>query len=202
MIENKIQEAIKPITNLYEKIEIELLDKIVEHFKLNQRFTNSDYWYLEKLKELGALNNKTIKILEKYTGKTKKELFDAMNEIGFEAIPTNQIEVAHNQGILFNPQIITIQNIIQNSYNEIEKTFLKLNKTIEEQVRKTYVDMITDIYVKTTSGIYSYQEAILESLDELGNKGISVLTYQDKNGNIKNYDVVGTVRRDLLVATR
>ena len=87
MIENKIQEAIKPITNLYEKIEIELLDKIVEHFKLNQRFTNSDYWYLEKLKELGALNNKTIKILEKYTGKTKKELFDAMNEIGFEAIP-------------------------------------------------------------------------------------------------------------------
>lgn len=202
MIENKIQEAIKPITNLYEKIEIELLDKIVEHFKLNQRLTNSDYWYLEKLKELGALDNKTIKILEKYTGKTKKELFDAMNEIGFQAIPANQIEVAHNQGILFNPQIITIQNIIQNSYNEIEKTFLQLNKTIEEQVRKTYTDIITEVYIKTSSGIYSYQEAILESLDELGNKGISVLTYQDKNGNIKNYDIVGTVRRDLLVATR
>lgn len=61
---------------------------------------------------------------------------------------------------------------------------------------------MTQTYAKTSAGICSYQEAILESLDELGNKGISVLTYQDKNGNIKNYDVVGTVRRDLLVVTR
>ena len=103
---------------------------------------------------------------------------------------------------LFKPHMITIQNIIQHQYDYIEKTFLQLNKNIEEQVRKTYTDIVTQTYIKTTSGVYSYQEAILQSLDELGDKGISVLTYQDKKWFKKNYDVVGTVRRDLLVATR
>lgn len=202
MIEDKIQEAIKPIISIYNQIELDIIERIAEHFKINEEFANIDYWYLEKLKEMGALNNQTLKLLEKYTGKTKQELLKAMQDIGIEAIPTEQINIAQNNGILFKPHMIAIQNIIQHQYDDMEKTFLQLNKTIEEQVRKTYTDIITQTYIKTTSGVYSYQEAILQSLDELGNKGISVLTYQDKNGLKKNYDVVGTVRRDLLVATR
>ena len=202
MIEDKIQEAIKPIISIYNQIELDIIERIAEHFKINEEFANIDYWYLEKLKEMGVLNNQTIKLLEKYTGKTKQELLKAMQDIGIEAIPTEQISIARNNGILFKPHMIAIQNIIQHQYNEIEKTFLQLNKTIEEQVRKTYTDIVTQAYIKTTSGVYSYQEAILDSLDELGNKGISLLTYQDKNGLKRNYDVVGTARRDLLVATR
>ncbi len=206
MIEDKIQEAIKPIISIYNQIELELIEKIAEHFKLNEEFINSDYWYFEKLKEMGGLNNETIKLLEKYTGKTKQELLKAMQDIGIEAIPTEQLNLATQKGALLNPQDIinsvNIQNIIKYSYDEIEKSFLQLNKTIEEQIRQTYKDILTQTYVKTLAGTHSYREAILESLDELGNKGISILTYQDKSGLKKNYDIVGIVRRDLLVATR
>ena len=206
MIEEKIQEAIKPIISIYNQIELELIEKIAEHFKLNEEFINSDYWYFEKLKEMGGLNNETIKLLEKYTGKTKQELLKAMQDIGIEAMPTEQLNLATQKGALLNPQDIinsvNIQNIIKYSYDEIEKSFLQLNKTIEEQIRQTYKDILTQTYVKTLAGTHSYREAILESLDELGNKGISILTYQDKSGLKKNYDIVGIVRRDLLVATR
>lgn len=206
MIEDKIQEAIKPIISMYSQIELELIEKIAEHFKLNEEFINSDYWYLEKLKEMGGLNNETIKLLEEYTGRTKQELLKAMKDIGINAIPIEQLNIATQKGALLNPETIinsvNIQNIIKYSYDEIEKTFLQLNETISEQVKKTYTDVITQTYIKTQSGIYSYGQAILESLDELGDKGISILTYQDKNGLNRNYDVVGTVRRDLLVATR
>lgn len=206
MIENKIQESIKPIISIYSHIELELIEKIAEHFKLNEEFINSDYWYFEKLKEMGGLNNETIKLLEKYTGKTKQELLKAIQDIGIEAIPTEQLNLATQKGALLNPQNIinsvNIQNIIKYSYDEIEKSFLQLNKTIEEQTRQTYKDILTQTYAKTLAGTHSYQEAILESLDDLGNKGISVLTYQDKNGLERKYDVVGTVRRDLLLATR
>ncbi len=206
MIENEIQSAIKPIISIYSKIELELIEKIAEHFNINEEFINSDYWYFEKLKELGGLNNETLKLLEEYTGKTKKELAKAMKDIGISSIPVDQLNIATQKNALLNPETIinstNIQNIIQYSYDEIEKSFLNLNKTIQEQVRKTYTDIITETYIKTNAGVCSYQEAILESLDKLGDKGISILTYQDKNGLIKNYDVVGTVRRDLLVATR
>lgn len=206
MIENKIQSAIKPIISIYSKIELELIKKIAEHFNINEEFINSDYWYFEKIKELGGLNSETLKLLEEYTGKTKKELAKAMKDIGISSIPVDQLNIATQKNALLNPETIinsvNIQNIIQYSYDEIEKSFLNLNKTIQEQVRKTYTDIITETYIKTNAGVCSYQEAILDSLDKLGDKGISILTYQDKNGLTKNYDVVGTVRRDLLVATR
>ncbi len=206
MIEDKIQESIKPIISIYNQIELELIEKIAKHFNLNEEFINSDYWYFEKLKEMGGLNNETIKLLEKHTDKTKAELLKAMQEIGINAIPTEQLNIAMQKGALLNPQTIinsvNIQNLIKYSYNEIEKSFLQLNKTIEEQVKETYKNILTQTYTKTLAGTHSYQEAILESLDDLGNKGISILTYQDKNGLKRNYDIVGTVRRDLLVATR
>lgn len=206
MIENKIQSAIKPIISIYSKMELELIKKIAKHFNLNEEFINSDYWYFEKLKELGGLNNETLKLLEEYTGKTRQELLKAMKNIGISSIPVDQLNIATQKNALLNPEAIinsvNIQNIIQYSYDEIEKSFLNLNKTIQKQVRKTYTDIITETYIKTNAGVCSYQEAILDSLDKLGDKGISILTYQDKNGLIKNYDVVGTVRRDLLVATR
>ena len=206
MIENKIQNAIKPILSIYSEIELELIEKIAEHFNLNEEFINSDYWYFEKLKELGGLNNETIKLLEKYTGKTKKELLKGMKDIGVNSIPVDQLNIATKNNELLNPEKIinstNIQNLIRHSYDEVEKSFLNLNKTIQEQVRKTYTDIVTETYIKTNAGVCSYQEAILESLDKLGNKGISIITYQDKNGKTRNYDIVGTVRRDLLIATR
>lgn len=205
MIEDKIQEAIKPIITLYSQIELDIIEKIAEHFNLNEEFINSDYWYFEKLKELGGLNNETIKLLEKYTGRTRQELLNAMKNIGINSIPVDQLNIATKKGALLNPESIinsvNIQNIIKYSYDEIEKQFLQLNKSITEQVRKIYTDIITQTYIKTSSGMYSYQEAILESLDDLGNKGISILEYQTNNG-IRKYDVTAVVRRDLLVATR
>ncbi len=205
MIEDKIQQAIKPIISIYSQIELDIIKKIAEHFNLNEEFINSDYWYFEKLKELGGLNSETMKLLEEYTGKTKQELLKAMKDIGINAIPTEQLNIATQKGALLNPDEImnsvNIQNIIKYSYDEIEKSFLQLNKTIEEKTREIYKDIATQTYIKTSSGMYSYQEAILESLDELGNKGISVLQYQTDKG-IRNYDVVGAVRRDLLCATR
>lgn len=206
MIENKIQSAIKPILSIYSKIELELIEKIAEHFNLNEEFINSDYWYFEKLKELGGLNNETLKLLEEYTGRTKQELLKAMQDIGVNSIPIEQLNIATQKNALLNPEKIinstNIQKLIKYSYNEVEKTFLNLNKTIQEQVRQTYTDIITETYIKTNAGVCSYKEAILQSLDKLGDKGISILTYQDKNGLIRNYDVVGTIRRDLLIATR
>ena len=205
MIEDKIQKAIKPILSIYAQIELEIIEKIARHFNVNEEFINSDYWYFEKLKELGGLNNETMKLLEKYTGKTRQELLKAMKDIGINAIPTDQLNIATQRGALLNPETIinstNIQNIINYSYNEAEKQFLQLNKTIEEQTRKVYTDILTQTYIKTNSGMYSYQEAILESLDELGNKGISVLEYQTDKGT-RRYDVTAAVRRDLLVATR
>ena len=124
MIEDKIQEAIKPMISMYNQIELEIIEKIAEHFNINEEFINSDYWYLEKLKELGGLNNETIRLLEKYTGKTKKELLKAMKDIGINSIPIEQLNIANDRGLL-DPQLI-INSV--NSFNFLIKRQIFIKK--------------------------------------------------------------------------
>ena len=112
MLENKIQSAIKPILTIYYKMELELIEKIAKHFNLNEEFINSDYWYFGKLKELGGLNNETLKLLEAYTGKTKKELLKAMQDIGVNSIPVDQLNIATQKNALLNPEKIWISDTL------------------------------------------------------------------------------------------
>lgn len=205
MIEDIIQEAIKPIIILYQQIEIELILKLANHFNINQEFSNASYWYLKKLEDMGGFNNEVIKLLETYTGKTKEELLKAMQEIGINSIPVDQLNIAKETNSLLNPQLIkestVIQSIIKHSYNEIEKSFIQLNKTITESVRNEYKDIITKAYIETSGGFKNLNETLLESMNSLGDKGITLISYETKAG-IRNYNIEGLVRRDLLIATR
>lgn len=205
MIEDIIQEAIKPIITLYQQIEIDLVLKLANHFNINQEFSNASYWYLKKLEDMGGFNNEVIKLLETYTGKTKEELLKAMKEISINSIPIDQLNIAKEKNELLNPQLIkestVIQNIIKHSYNEVEKSFIQLNKTIAESVRNQYKDIITKAYIETSGGFKSLNETLLESMDSLGDKGITLISYETKAG-IRNYNIEGLVRRDLLMATR
>ena len=58
----------------------------------------------------------------------------------------------------------------------------------------------------TSTGVKSYGETIRESLNELANKGIKTLDYisksEDGTTSIRSYDIEGTVRREILTATR
>ena len=74
-----------------------------------------------------------------------------MQDIGVNSIPVDQLNIATQKNALLNPEKImnsvNIQNLIKYSYNEVEKTFLSLNKTIQEQVRQTYTDIVTETYI-------------------------------------------------------
>lgn len=204
------EEAIKKLINIYSELEAKLLDEIVEHFKINEEFINSDYWKAEKLKELGLLNENIVKYISEVTNRSPKEIERALNKIGFDALNINNLNEAYKGGLLkINPSILfarqIIQNLINYSYNETTNRFIEISNKIENATRETYLDIVEKAYIQTSNGI-SYQEAIRNSLLELGNKGITTLTYKtvDENGNIvgiRNYDIEGTVRRELVTAT-
>lgn len=185
---------------------------IAKHFKYNDEFINSDYWRLQKLQEMGLLNEEIEEFLASYTGKAKSEIKKALNEIGKGNFNFNQLNGAYKDGTLkINPNILiknnTIQEIISNAHNETSNHFIELSKKIENSTREAYLGIIESAYLKTTTGTHSYQEAIRESINDLSNKGITTLTYriEDNNENltgIRNYDIESTIRRQILTNTR
>lgn len=204
------EEAFKKLINMYSELETKLLSEIVKHFMINEEFINSDYWRLEKLQELGLLNQNIVNYIAKVTKKTPKEIKQAITEVGFDTLNINNLNQAYEGGLLkINPSILLenqiVQNLINHSYNELTNRFLEVSSKIEQSARETYLNIVEKAYIQTSNGI-TYQEAIRSCLLELGEKGITTLKYKtvDKDGKvvgIRNYDIEGAVRRELITAT-
>lgn len=211
-MDEKIEKAIKPLLEMYEKIENDLLIQIASHFSVNEEFLNSDYWRIKKLEEMGLFNQEVIDYISRYSGKTDKEIKRALNKISIDTINMDKLSRLFEDEVLkINPNILinnyVIENIINTAYNELSNRFIEMSSKIEKSTREAYLNVVEEAYLKTSMGTHSYQEAIREAINELSNKGINTLTYKtiDENGNIvgiRNYDIEGAIRRETLTASR
>ncbi|HAB67271.1 MAG TPA: hypothetical protein DCE23_07880 [Firmicutes bacterium] len=82
-----------------------------------------------------------------------------------------------------------------------------MSNKIEKSTKEAYLNIVEEANLKTSMGTHSYQEAIRESINNLSNEGIDILTYKttDEAGNvigIRKYDIESAVRREILTASR
>lgn len=211
-LEEKIEKAILPLIKMYEEIENDLLIKIASHFLHTGEFLNSDYWRIKKLDEMGFFNQEIIQYIAKYSNKTEEEILKALNQIEIDTLNFNNLNRLFEDGILkVNPRILsenyTIKNIINSAYNELSNRFIQMSRQIEESTRNAYLDIVEKAYLETTMGTHSYQESIRNAIDNLGNKGLTLLEYKITNDaddviGIRHYDISSTVRREVLTASR
>lgn len=203
-MDREIERAIKKLVSMYGELETKLLIEIAENFNYNESFTNADYWRLDKLNKLGALNKKTIQYLSQITEKTPKEIMKAMKKIGYMSFDENTLNKAFDKGLIsINPEDLNtrfIDRAILDSYNSLTDTFITISERVKEGVRKTYLDIVDKAYIEISGGI-SYQTSIRNAIDELSNKGIKTVSYVTDKG-IRNYNIEGVVRREVLTATR
>lgn len=198
LTERNFDNLVNEIIEMYSDIEIELIRLIASKLEFSDNVKPSVEWLLNELNKMGALNNETLKIISKYSGKSETQLKAMLNEVGFNSFPkVEQTEIFKNNPI--------IQNIINNSYNEVNKTFVQINQNIVNGVREAYTQVLNQVYLETTTGIYDYQTSLRRAMDKMTDKGITVATYQsvDKNGNVitRNYSIEGIIRRDLMTQT-
>lgn len=211
-LEDKIEKAILPLTEMYSQIEMDLLIKLARHFSINEEFINSDYWRIKKLDEMGLFNSEVIDYIARYSSKTNEEVLKALEKIGAETVNFDKLNhLFEDEDLKVDPIVLkdnyTIRNIINFAYNELSNRFIEMSSKIEQSTRDAYLNVVEQAYLKTSKGTHSYQEAIRSAVDELGNKGITTLTYttKDEDGNIvglRGYDITSTVRREVLTATR
>ena len=203
-MDREIDKAIKKLVSMYGDLETKLLIEIAKHFKYNDKLLNADYWRLQKLDELGALNKKTIKYIAEVTKKTPKEVERAMKKIGYMSYDENKLQSAFEEGkIKVNPKYVNtdfIDREILTSYDEMMNTFTMISDKVEYAVRKTYLDIVDKAYIEVSEG-RSYGVVIREAIEELASKGIRTVAYETDKG-IRNYTIEGLVRREVLTATR
>ena len=195
LTERNFDNLVNEIIEMYSDIEVELIRLIASKLQFSDNVKPSVEWLINELNKIGALNNETLKIIAKYSGKTESQLRAMLNEVGFNSFPKiEQTEVFRNNPI--------IQNIINNSFNEVNNTFVQINQNIVKGVKEAYTQVLNQVYLETTTGIYDYQTSLRRAMDKMTDKGITVATYQsvDNNGIVttRNYSIEGIIRRDLM----
>nr|DAZ72411.1 MAG TPA: minor capsid protein [Caudoviricetes sp.] len=205
MNDKKINELIKPIIDIYDNLELEIVKDIANRFDNYDTLGGTLEWRLKKLDELGTFSNDMVELISEYTNKSKKEILQMLEEAQENTFNIDYLNKAYENGMIkVNPMKVlkspTFENIISNSYKELNKTFRMINTKALENVNQSYMDIINTAYVEVASGVFDYQSSIKRALNKMAEKGIKCASYERKDGTIVKYSLQGTIKRDIVTA--
>ncbi len=193
MEDAELEALLRPILDLYSQIEIDLLLNVASRFDTYETIGGTIEWYLDKLQEMGAFYQSNVKIMAKYVGLSSKEIKHLMEELNMRAI-MSFADADLNSLLNSTANRNTLTSILGN----LEDDLKIINTKALEGAQKAYMDILTQGFIETSSGVYSYQESVRRGLVEMADRGITGATYTRANGREVRYSLEGTVRRDIL----
>ena len=139
-------------------------------------------WQLERLKELGGLNEENAKIIAKYSEKTVEEvekIFDKARQIGTE-VDKEILELGIKAGILneINPisEEYRVKSIINASIREVLTTFNKQNNSLLTSAGNNYREIVNKVSSQVMAGTKTTGKAMQEAVSELAQNGLTGFT--------------------------
>lgn len=194
----------RPIIEIYEQIELDLLEAIAKRFDIYDKVGGSLEWQVTKLDEMGALNAESVKIIAKYSKRSEKEIREMLQKAGFANIDKAALDKAYTSGFLFvDPQEIMANPIfnstLEDSFKELSAAFKLINTHALESVKHEYMTVLNRAYIDVSSGVYDYNTAIKRALKGMADNGITGATYK-RGGKIVKYSIEAAVRRDTMTA--
>lgn len=194
----------RPIIEIYEQIELDLLEAIAKRFDIYDEVGGSLEWQVMKLDEMGALNAEAVKIISRYSKRSEKEIREMLQKAGFANIDLPALDKAYTNGFLFvDPRKIMenpiFRSTLEDSFKELSAAFKLINTHALESVKHEYMNVLNRAYIDVSSGVYDYNTAIKRALKGMADNGITGATYK-RGGKIVKYSIESAVRRDTMTA--
>ncbi len=199
MDDGKLENLIKPLVNIYSDLELELIKDIAIRLNTYDGVKGSLKWYMDKLEDIGGFNKNNLKLLSHYSKKSQSEIKRIFKEVGYDVSSFEKYKNTIDDDVLKKStsslyNSVTIKNIVNETINETNTIMKTIQTQALESAKREYMQILTDSYIKVSSGVYSYDQIIKQSLKDMAKNGITGVTY--KSGIKLNLE--STVRRDIL----
>lgn len=184
----KHQQLSLPTVEIFLKIEEQILINAARKLRTNKRLIDDDIqsWQLDKLNQLGALNEENYMTLAKHSGLALDEVSKMLEQAGYSAvseIETDMLE-AVRRGILSSPGDIksseSLLNILQGYENHSRDWINMVNTTMLDQSRQQYLNVVQNVTGKVMSGVSTPEQALREAARSWGQMGVPAMI--DKAG--------------------
>lgn len=204
LLEN--QQAAEAVDSSYIDLESRLMQNIIQHIKDYNQPIASDEWLLQKLAEIGKLNQENMKLIAEAAGisqtAAERMLQEAANEAikstdagfrylvrqGFtgEAVEASKSEAVKQTMKAFNAQAKdTLNKCNTTMLYKARDAFKSLVNSVVERAgeiadKQSFLDMLGNHAAATTIGAESRQQAVRKCIREFNDKGIPA--FVDKAG--------------------
>ena len=202
MDKKKFEELLKPLIEIYDQIELDLINNILEKLKYYNNPGGSINWYLEKLVDLKVLKKSNYNLIKKNNHKVQLELERILKESANNNNSLDRLNQLYQTGKInidpikvFNSS--SSNNLINNALKDSTNIIELINTSAVEGANETYKNIINQAYIETDSGIYTYEESIRRALKKMAKEGISLVHYESG----RKISIESALRRDIITRT-
>ena len=173
------------VADIYHQLTVDLFDQVID--RVRERGTasledNPYLWQLEKMSEMGLLNNANIKLIAEYSGVAEEQLRYVIENEGYKVYKDTKSQLLEALG--GNNNFITNNLVQTNLANYANQTMGDLdnliNSTLPKSVRKVYQGIVEETVAKVVTGLVTPQKAISTTVIKWADKGFYGFT--DKQG--------------------
>ena len=180
------------VADIYHQLTLDLFDQVIDRIKKRGSASLDDnpyIWQLEKMNEMGLLNEDNVKLISDRSGIAEEQLRHVIQNEGYKIYKDTKqqlLEATGGGGFSGNSLIQTnLAAYVNQAMGDIDNL---INTTLPMSVRKVYQSIVQESVAKVVTGLTTSDKAISDTVMKWAQKGFYGFTdSQGKNWKADTY---------------
>lgn len=163
------------VADIYHQLTLELFDQVIDRIKERGSASLDDnpyIWQLEKMNEMGLLNEDNVKLISDRSGIAEEQLRHVIQNEGYKIYKDTKqqlLEATGGGGFVGNSIIQTnLAAYVNQAMGDIDNL---INTTLPMSVRKVYQSIVQESVAKVVTGLTTSDKAISDTVMKWAKKG-------------------------------
>lgn len=163
------------VADIYHQLILDLFDQVIDRIKERGSASLDDnpyIWQLEKMNDMGLLNEENLNLISERSGIAKTQLRHVIQNEGYKIYKDTKQQLLESMG----SDNVVSNSLIQNSLAAYVNQTMGdidnlINTTLPKSVRKTYQSIIEETTAKVVTGLATSDKAISDTVMRWAKKG-------------------------------
>lgn len=183
------------LIDMYGLVEIDILSDMARRISTYDYFIPAAQHQMQKLQELGAVQEEIIAKLSALTGKTQEEIVALLSEASAQAI-ADDVEY-YTAADVYEPSKVNTEALhaqLNSGLLQTEQAFVNITGTAATTASNQFVAALDRAWTQINVGGMDYTTAIKAAISDLSAAGVGAIQYE--SGRVDNIEVA--VRRAVM----
>ena len=162
------------VADIYHQLTLDLFDQVIDRLKERGSVSleeNPYLWQLEKMNEMGLLNDDNVSLISERSGIAEERLRYVIQNEGYKVYKDTKEQLLESMGGEFTHNSLIQTNLaayVNQTMGDIDNL---INTTLPMSVRKVYQSIVQESVAKVVTGLTTSDKAISETVMKWADKG-------------------------------